>query len=257
MKLKTTPIQILERGIPTENSCDIFLSGTEEVCDYFPELRYQKNPPCSSNNSFLAAFGLDSKFYYRLEKYNKRQLIDLEIGIGYLVQEAPDLVLLRRSQPILYKHGSEPIGPVIIPVDVFRYRDTDDYIVVQSYHAQSLPELLIDAHSLIVSVPENPLNIVNVDANSLIGRLEGNVSSISISDICNKVSDLILGYTKQLILSCSQLDVKKLKTKILQLNPSKPAQAKKGSFIYNEEHDTIQYFDGSRWRTLLWRFEDE
>ena len=257
MKLKTSPIQILERGIPTENSYDIFLSGTEQVCDYFPELRYQKDSPCSSKNSFLVAFGLDSKFYYRLEKYNKRQLVDLEIGIGHLVQEAPDLILLKRYQPLLYKHGSEPIGPVIRPVDVFRYRDPDDYIIAQSYHAQSLPELLVDPHSIVASCPDNPLNIVNIDENSLVGRLDGNVTSISISDICNKASDLILGYTKQLILLCSQLDVKKLKTKILQLTPSKQAQTKKGSIIYNEEHDTIQYFDGSRWRTLLWRFEDE
>jgi hypothetical protein len=257
MKLKTSPIQILERGLPTENSCDIFLSGTEQVCEYFPELRYQKNPPCSSTNSFIVAFGLDNKFYYRLEKYNQKQVIDLEIGIGHLVQEAPDIILLRRSQPLLYKHGSEPIAPVERPVNAFACNNQDDYLIVHSYHAHSLPELLVDPHSLIVSIPDNPVNIVNVEENSLIGRLDGNVTSLSISDICNKAANLLIDCTKQIILSCSQLDVKKLKTKILQLTPTKPAQAKKGSIIYNEEHDTIQYFDGSRWRTLLWRFEDE
>jgi len=257
MKLKTTPIQILERGVPTENSCDIFLSGTEEVCDYFPELRYQKNAPCSSNNSFIKAFGLDSKFYYRLEKYNKKQLVDLEIGIGHLIEEAPGLILLKRFQPILYKHGSEPIGPVLRPVDAFRYRDPDDYIIVQSYHAHSLPELLVDPHSLVASSADNPINIVNVDEHSLIGRLDGNITSLAISEICKKTTDLLLGYTKQLILSCSQLDVKKLKTKILQLVPQDIIDAKKGSIVYNETDDTVEYFDGSRWRVLLWRFKDE
>ena len=257
MKLKTTPIQILERGLPIENSCDIFLSGTEQVCEYFPELRYQVNPPCSTNNSFLVAFGLDSKFYYRLEKYNNRKLIDLEIGIGHLFQEAPDIIFLKRSQPLLYKHGDEQIGPVLRPVNAFGCHDPNDYLVVQSYHAQSLPELLVDPHSIIVSIPDNPLNIFNVDENSVIGRLDGNITSLSILDLCTKVTNLFTEYTKQIILSCSQLDVKKLKTKILQLTPSKQAQTKKGSIIYNEEHDTIQYFDGSRWRTLLWRFEDE
>ena len=257
MKLKTTPIQILERGLPTANSCDIFLSGTEQVCDYFPELRYQKNPPCSSNNSFLVTFGLDNKFYYRLEKYNKRKLIDLEIGIGHLFEEAPNIILLKRFQPLLYKHGDEQICTVIKPVNAFECHDPDDYLLVQSYHAHSLPELLVDPHSLIVSTSDNPLNIFNLETNSLVGRLEGDVTSLSILDICTKATNLFIDCTKQIILSCSQLDVKKLKTKILQLTPSKPAQAKKGSFIYNEEHDTIQYFDGSRWRTLLWRFEDE
>jgi hypothetical protein len=257
MKLKTTPIQILERGLPTENSCDIFLSGTEQVCEYFPELRYQKNGPRSANNSFLVAFGLDHRFYYSLEKYNNRKLIDLEIGIGHLFQEAPDIILLKRSQPLLYKHGDEQIGPIARPVHAFMCHDPDDYLVVKSYHAQSLPELLVDPHSLIVSIPDDPLNILNVDENSVIGRLDGNITSLSILDLCTKATNLFTEYTKQIILSCSQLDVKKLKTKILQLTPSKPTQAKKGSFIYNEEHDTIQYFDGSRWRTLLWRFEDE
>lgn len=257
MKLKTTPIQILERGLPTADSCDIFLSGTEQVCEYFPELKYQKNSPCSSTNSFMSAFGLDNKFYYRLEKYNKRQLIDLEIGIGHLHQEAPDIILLKRFQPLLYKHGSDPIGPVLRPVNAFACHDPDDYLIVQSYHAQSLPELLIDPNSLIVSTAENPLNIVNVEEHSLIGRLDGNVTSLSISAICEKVTALLFDYSKQIILSCSQLDVKKLKTKILQLLPLKTPEAKKGSIIYNEEHDTIEYFDGSRWRTLLWRFTDE
>jgi len=257
MKLKTTPIQILERGLPTENSCDIFLSGTEQVCEYFPELRYQKNGPCSANNSFLVAFGLDSKFYYSLEKYNNRKLIDLEIGIGHLFQEAPNIILLKRSQPLLYKHGDEQIGPVLRPVNAFGCHDPDDYLVVKSYYAHSLSELLVDPHSLIVSISDNPLNILNVEENSVIGRLDGNVTSLSILDLCTKATNLFTEYTKQIILSCSQLDVKKLKTKILQLTPIKQAQTKKGSIIYNEEHDTIQYFDGSRWRTLLWRFEDE
>lgn len=257
MKLKTTPVQILERGFPTENSCDIFLSGTEQVCEYFPELRYQKDSPCSSRNSFLVVFGLTNKFYYRLEKYNNHQSIDLEIGIGHLIQEAPNIILLRRLQPILYKHGDEPIGPIIKPVNAFDCNDPNDYLLVQSYHGHSLPELLIDPHSLVVSSTDNPLNILNVEENSLVGRLEDNVTSLSIVDICNKATSLLFDYTKQIVLSCSQLDVKKLKTKILQLTPSKSPQAKRGSFIYNEEQDTLQYFDGSRWRTLLWRFEDE
>ncbi|MFM9151749.1 MAG: hypothetical protein ACKOPU_05715 [Candidatus Planktophila sp.] len=253
MKLKTTPIQILERGLPIQDSCDICLSGTEQVCEYFPELRYQKEGPCSAKNSFMSAFGLDHKFYYRLEKYNNRVLIDLEIGIGHLYQESPSVILLKRLQPLLYKHGSDPIGPTFRPVNAFMCHDKDDYLVVQSYHAQSLPELLIDSNSLVVSSEDNPLNILNIEENSVVGRLDGQATSISIYDLLSRIAS----YTKQIVLSCSQLDVKKLKTKILQLIPSKSTQAKKGSLIYNEENDTIEYFDGSRWRTLLWRFTDE
>jgi hypothetical protein len=256
MKLKTSQTNVIECGKHVENSSNICLIGTELACSYFPELQRQKNGPCSTNNSFSSVFGFNCKFYYKLEKYCSGKLIDIEIGIGYLIQEN-DLVLLKRDRPLLYKHEDGSICSITNPVYSFVcFKDTE-YLILQSYHPNSLPELLVDPHSLIVSTTDNPVNIVNVDENALIGRLDGNVTSLSISDICNKATNLLIGYTKQIILSCSQLDVKKLKTKILQLTPSKPAQAKKGSIIYNEEHDTIQYFDGSRWRTLLWRFEDE
>jgi hypothetical protein len=256
MRLKTSQTNVIECGKHIENSPNICLLGSELACSYFPELQRQNNGPCSSNNSFKNVFGFNCKFYYKLEKYCSGKLLDVEIGIGYLI-ETPDLPVLKRDRPLLYRHDDGPICSVFNPVHVFFCLQDNEYIIVQSYHPQVLPELLVDPHSLIASSPENPLDIINVEENSLVGRLEGNVTSLSIVDICNKATNLLFDYTKQIVLSCSQLDVKKLKTKILQLTPTKPPQAKRGSIIYNEEHDTMQYFDGSRWRTLLWRFEDE
>jgi hypothetical protein len=256
MRLKTSQTYAIECGKYVENSTDICLIGTELVCSYFPELQRKNNGPCSSNNSFSNIFGFDCKFYYKIDKFCSEKIIDTEIGIGHLVKEN-DLIILKRDRGIFYKHEDGPVCSIIRPVHAFSCFKDDEYLIIQSYHPHSLPELLVDPHSLIVSSPDNCVNVVNMDENSILGRLDGNVTSVSISELCTKVTNLLFDYTKQIILSCSQLDVKKLKTKILQLIPSKPAQAKKGSIIYNEEHDIIQYFDGSRWRTILWRFEDE
>ena len=256
MRLKTSQIHVIECGKHVENSPNICLLGTELACSYFPELQRQNNSPCSNNNSFERVFGFDCKFYYKIDKFCSGKIIDTEIGVGYLIKEN-DLVLLKRDRGLLYKHEDGPICSIIKPVHAFSCFKDDEFLVIQSYQPYSIPELLIDPFSVVVSSEENPTNTVQISQNSLLGRLEKEVESISLSDIKDYVNKSLCEHTKQLILSCSQLDVKKLKTKILQLTPSKPAQAKQGSIIYNEEHDTIQYFDGSRWRTLLWRFEDE
>ncbi|NDD83983.1 hypothetical protein EBZ38_06860 [bacterium] len=253
MRLKTSPTFVIECGYGLENSTDICLTGTELACSYFPELR---NGPCSNNNSFYRVFGFDCKFYYKLEKYSKGKLLDTEIGIGH-IEQSGDLIFLKRDRPIIYKHDDGPICPVTMPVHAFSCFNDNEYVIVQSHQPYSIPELLIDPFSIIVSTSNNPASTVQLNENSILGRLEEDVQSISLSNIKDYTIKSICDYTKQLILLCSQLDIKKLKTKILQLVPQKPTQAKKGSIIYNEEHDTIQYFDGSRWRTLLWRFEDE
>ena len=256
MRLKTSQTHVIECGKHVVNSTDICLAGTELACSYFPELRNLKNGPCSTNNSFANVFGFDCKFYYKLDKYCDGRLVDTEIGVGYLIQDH-ELVLLRRDRPVLYRHEDGPICPIVQPVHAFScFKDTE-YLIVQSYQPSSIPELLIDPFSLVVSTEDNPTNTVQLEQNSLLGRLEENAQSISLSSIKDYVQKSLCEHTKQLVLSCSQLDVKKIKTDVLQFKPSNIKNAKKGSLIYNETSNAIEYFDGERWRTFLWRFVDE
>ena len=98
--------------------------------------------------------------------------------------------------------------------------------------------------------PYIPL-MVYVDDNSLLGRFDDDIQSISMSDLNDNTLKHIQKYTKQLILKSSRLDVKKIKTNQLTLDPHKKPDAKRGTLFYNDDVDALQYFDGEKWRTIL------
>ena len=144
-----------------------------------------------------------------------------------------------------------------MPVDCFRENSNQEYIVLFSHIPTSLSELLVLPHSVVVSTENNPINTVILEPNSILGRLEENVQPLLISDLSEKTLELLLTYTKQIVLDCSQLDVKKLKTSCLQLKPSSRSGAKEGSIIYNSSNKCIEYYTGSEWRTLTWELSSD
>jgi hypothetical protein len=257
MKLKTTTKQAFEQVKPTDTCVEFVLKGTESARDLFPLLRQEPKEYTSEKYGFENIFGTDCHFYYRLEKYTTNNLIsDTEIGIG-CIEKSGDLTLFKRVQSIVYKHRDQEFVPVRLPVDAFRENNPQDYIVLFSHIPTSLSELLILPHSIVVSTENNPINTVTLEQNSILGRLEGDAKSLSISDLSEKTVELLLSYTKQIVLGCSQLDVKKIKTSCLQLKPSNKTGAKEGSIVYNDKTKCIEYYTGSEWRTLTWELSSE
>jgi hypothetical protein len=252
MKLKTSNLQAIELAEPSDYPVlDLVLCGTELACELLEPFKHQKEKPTSEQHSFKSIFGLDHKFYYIINKYKNKDIVNIEVGIGYLIEQ-DDKVLLRRFKPMAFKQPNCNIVPVNTAVDVFRPQGSDEYIIVSSYAPTLLTELLIDPNCTIASSKECPINVIEIENNSVLGRLDGDIQSLSLNNISDRTIDLLSSYTKQLVLSCSQLDVKKIKTSSLQLKPSNRPQSKEGTLIYNEKNKTIEYYDGSQWRTLIW-----
>ena len=257
MKLKTTTKQAFEKVLPTDTCVEFVLKGTEQARDLFPLLRQEPKEYTSEKYSFENVFGFDCNFYYRLEKYVINNVLsDVEIGIGTLIKQG-DITLFKRIQSIVYKHQDQDFVPARLPVDCFRENSNQEYIVLFSHIPTSLSELLVLPHSVVVSTENNPINTVILEPNSILGRLEENVQPLLISDLSEKTLELLLTYTKQIVLDCSQLDVKKLKTSCLQLKPYNKSVAKEGSIIYNSSNKCIEYYTGSEWRTLTWELSSD
>lgn len=257
MKLKTTTKQAFERAKATDTCVDLVLIGTEQARDLFPLLRQEPKAYTSETHSFANVFGFDCKFYYRLEKYTTNNLlIDIEIGIGCLIKEN-DLVILRRLQSIVYRHGEQDFTPIRMPVDVFRENNPQEYIVAFSHIPTTLSELLVEPHTLVVSTENNPIHTLNIENNSVLARLDKDVESLSLDTLSEKTLELICSYTKQIVFNCSQLEIKKLKTNSLQLKPSKRPQSKEGTLVYNETTKALEYYDGEKWRVLQWRLDSD
>lgn len=256
MKLKTTTHQAIELAQPTDSSTEFVLRGTESARDLFPVLSREPQNYTSEKYSFQNVFGFDCEFYYRLEKYNHRlELLDTEIGLGHIVKNT-DHISFIRTKAIIYRHAQEDFVAVRLPVNTFNELP-DTFVILCSHTPSSLAELLIYPNNLVVSNETNPLNIVTIEKNSVLGRLDGDPRSVSITDLSEKTFELLLSYTKQMVLGCSQLDVKKIKTSCLQLKPSNKSAAKEGSIIYNDKTKLLEYYTGSEWRTLTWELSSD
>lgn len=252
MKLRTSKTQAIEKAKGVPFSPDIELLGTESLLE-LPEFKISvgNGDISSQKNSFLSVYGTDCKFFYSVE-VKSDSIGFIERGLGY-VEQNEGKFFLKRNRPFYYIENGNAL-----PLTKPRPIAADDNLVViaASYAPTTYMELLTDANALITSTsPHLPTSVV-VDNNSLLGRLDGDIESLKISDIVNegRISELALNaikqHTKNLILKSSKVDVKRLTTNDLQLHPQKSAPERKGVLYYDESDNNLKYYDGQVWRIL-------
>lgn len=256
MKLKISPNLILEKANPVPDTFDLHLVGIEALYPLFPDIERNKD----EINSFYQTYGTGHRFYYRLEKYCHNKIEDVEIGIGCLIKDN-DIIFLRRLQPFIFQHSGGPPESCLNPVYNFRVCQGDDYIIARSHIPTTPPELLVDPHSLIVSQELGFPTTIAVKPHSIIARTDSNILSLKVSDLnsldgfSTATKEAICEYTKQLVLNTSQIYVKKIKTEQLQLMSTNMSTAKKGTLIYNDAEESLLFFNGDKWRKLVFHEE--
>ena len=254
MNLKTTTQLAIEIGCIDQDN-NLYLCGTEGLSQVSDPLALAiKNNDLNHNHTFKNVFGFDCKFFYVIEQMKDGDTIRYERGLGNLYQHN-DKIYLKRSPMVAGKNHKEISFDRTICT---RFQCEDcSHLVVHSTYPQSYIECLADKNSIITSIESFIPHSFVVEENSVVGRLDGNVESISFKNktFIDLISDALCKYTKQLVLKTSKLDVKKISTPSLQLNPSPSPPAKKGCLYYDENDDSLKYYDGSKWRTLI--FKDE
>ena len=100
--LKTTNRLINELGECNALSRDVKLLGSEELLNKVPE---SLKPNVPKTESFESIFGLDSKFFYRIDKVTARDMKTLayEIGTGHLEKDDNGITFLVRDTPRVSK----------------------------------------------------------------------------------------------------------------------------------------------------------
>lgn len=254
MKLRTSKTPAIEKAKGVPFSPDMELLGTEALSE-LPEFKIaiSNGDVSSAKNSFLSVYGTDCKFFYSIE-VKSDSIGFIERGLGY-VEQHDGKFFLKRNRPFYYIENGNAVS-----LTKPRPIAADDSVVViaASYAPTTYLELLTDANALITSTsPHLPTSVV-VDNHSLLGRLDGDIESLKISDIVNEghISELALNaikqHTKNLILKSSKVDVKRLTTNDLQLHPQKSAPERKGVLYYDQEEDALKYYDGTKWRVIVW-----
>lgn len=257
LPLKTSTTVAIEL-ISNSSNTDLELLGCQPLKQVsFPLKCAVENNNITCEHSFKQVFGSGVAFFYTLEQIRNEQVIRFERGIGSYYEQ-DNKSFLKRELPIATGSNNQDIVLCHGGCSTFECSDCDHIIAYSSY-PQTYAECLSQKNSIITSIaPFVPSPLV-IEPDCLIGRLDGDLTSIPLcsQSFLERIIELICSFTKQIILKTSKLDVKKLSTNMLQLNPHGKSAPKKGCLIYHETDDCLKYFDGSNWRTLMWQQDND
>ena len=258
----------IESGITTEDTRVLELAKGKyfEFCS-----QYYKLP--SDNGDFDDLFIRDNqdpeiRFYYLIHGFSgnpvkpHEAIIYSEEGIGYIKKEGRKTFFVRET-PLRHGNGKQtasgfdPSQPL--------YRIEAPYLAITSAIPPSYAEALASPHSIIASHQPFRPTPVELEENSLLGRIDDRVQSIDKDELREILTDeAILDAVKTtkgpIALTCSRIrmnsDDSVVSTPIVRLYPhyknDEQPKAQKGALIFNNETNTLQYYTGKEWRTIAW-----
>lgn len=165
------------------NSNSLLMLGTEALYDDFPEL--ESGGIDSAHNSFISIYDLDHSFYYRIDRLSDKESVANEVGIGNLMEHEGNIILVRSQPMYVTPKGEERMCAYgCNPLDFSHVRET---IMVTSYIPTNIVEALPDPNMIITSLDDHLPHPLKVEKNSVIGRLEGTIESVSLDDLSQLV----------------------------------------------------------------------
>lgn len=215
------------------------------------------NKQITNDNLFKSVFGTGPVFFYAVEQVKNNVTIKYERGIGFFTEE-DGRHFLNRKIPIVF--GDNPQAATMCYGKCTGFEcDSCEHIIVYSTSPITYAECLVNAHSIITSVSPFRPHSFAVENDSIVGRLDdSNVRSISINDksFSEKLIDSISSFTKQIVLKCSKLDLKKLSLSSLTFSSSNKGVAKKGTIIYDND-GYLKLYTGTSWKRLVLEDDSE
>lgn len=250
-RIKITTKSTMELGQSNNTNFDIELLGSSplySVNNLFKQAVDSKQvalDDCLFSNHYNA----DEKFLYIVQSSDNSGNIALsEVGMGQL---STDLKFLKRINPFYIIKGGKHIPSINGPIE-FLEKSSNSHLIVRNYYPSNLAELFVQDYSIIASNDQEFLPVpVQIEPHSLLGRDDKEIKSISLDSILDSTRESIQSYTKQLILKSSQIDVRKVKTKQLLLEPHDKPDEKTGTLYYNKTDDLLTFFNGKEWRVLV------
>ena len=251
LPLKTTNRLINELGV-CEGERSIILSGAESLIDKVPNKIKASIP---KTETFESVFGLEYKFFYRIDQVYGDQLesVAYEIGTGHLEKDGDDVFLIRDTPRVSKLQDQERLYFNETLVPSFRECPRDHFLIVSYIQIPDLNSLFIDPNTLIYSDSDSCPSVLYIDNNSFITKTpEKGITSVSaqvldeIHGFSDSVVKSIRQHTKNLILQSPNIAVKSLTFKaVKQCKVEKP-----GTVFFDKESKTLKCYDGTTWRTL-------
>jgi hypothetical protein len=253
MNLKKSKSLTIESGTQCNKKSDIKLCGLANLSNVNRSISSAIQSGSINEDSLLSkSYDIGERFFYVAQKVKDNITIISERGIGYLYNDNDGCTYLKRETHICFYTENNP-NPSISKAPIDLYNDDGGIIVISSTIPPTYVEALYTDNCVMASSdPFTPLPVV-LNEYSLLGRLNDGIESLSLNnkDFLEILVNAICSFTKQLILKTSKLDVKRLSTPILQLIPSNNPQVKRGSLVYDDNTNTLKYYDGEKWQELV------
>lgn len=257
MILKTSNKTAIELA-KFNNCCDLELLGTTSLAQYNTSLALAlKNNELSDDHTFKNVFGLDVRFFYSIELIENKQIVRYEHGIGS-IYEVDNIIYFKREMPILSGSDSSSLEPCLNGGCNLTCNDKQ-YIVVYSTLPYTYVEALAESNSVLTSSSPFVPTPVQLNENSVLARLDGEILSLSLtSEEFKKILiEAISKYSNQVSLTASKFSMKKknapISSNVFQFVPTSNPQTKQGIMFYDQNDDCLKYFDGTKWRRLVWQ----
>ena len=251
-------------------STDLELLGIEGFsrCPQY----YQRWAESGELNDILIKDNMKSlrRFYYRLEQYSEEQpkgypATDfVETGVGF-IKKVNEKTIFIRETPLFSGEDKDFLTPTD-PNAPPQHLSPQKAVIISSIIPKNYALALSSPHCVITSTEAFSPTPVELEENSLLGRKDDRVQSIDKDQLReiltdDAICDAVINNTKQMALSSVRVNLTKkdsvISSPIIRPFPfyrdEKRPKAQKGSIIFNETTNCLEYFTGEEWRAIVWK----
>jgi hypothetical protein len=232
----------------------VVLSGVDGLNDIpcpFQHIAHAINDSC-----LIDSFQEGELFFYELIEYKSNKKVpenhkEVERGIGSFSND--DKYTLNRITIL-----SSIDGPTSSPSEF----TINKKLFLQTYVPKDYRELFAIPNTIIASEVSGCPSPVELQNNTLLGRLNGTIQSIDKSELVailgdDSASQLISSDENNLISPSSKFSLTGedsiITANSIKLNPvsRRPLKKVKGQMIYNDKLGAFEFWNGKQWRTII------
>lgn len=169
----------------------------------------------------LSDIPLERNFFYQIKQTkNERTYSYEEFGVGKFNAQL-NSIFFRREYVFIYDDGISKGRPHLGNPPELPEEDDDSKFIILNSTPSNIRELLVSENSVICSTDKFTATPVELQDNTLLGRLDNIIQSIDQDELWS------------MLLKDSKSPVK-------------------GSIRFNENDDCFEGYNGERWRVLMW-----
>lgn len=180
--IQTTKHNLFQAGKTIPESLDIELCSCDSLkgcgIDHLEQV-------ASQNNKTICDIFKNKQFFYSVSKYKDKRVVSFEVGVGKIVSKNKKTIL-KRAQAFYCSRDGETIyhdNSILMDFTCF----DDEFLTVSQYIPRSYLELLYEPNALIASKDSFSPMSVNIEKDSVVGRLNDSIISIPISSLLTKL----------------------------------------------------------------------